>query len=91
MKSTVSQIVFLFGVVKVLNLSSFKVNVFIPVNNSLNLSSVVVGILSKFLKSNESPLKIANVNNPGLNSNLILFNILSSLLSAVFIIFSNFL
>jgi len=76
MKSIVSQIVFLFGVVEVLNLSSFKVNVFIPINNSLNLSNIVTGILSKFLKSNESPLKIANVNNPGLNSNLILFNIL---------------
>ena len=62
-----------------------------PVNNSLNLSNVVVGILSKFFKSKEFPLRIAEVNNPGLNSNLILFNILSTLVSELFIILSNFL
>ena len=88
-KSTVSHINLFFGVVIVLNLSSFNVKVFIPVNNSLNLSNVVVGILSKFLKSNESPLNIAEVNKPGLNSNLILFNILSSSL-LLFIMSSNF-
>ena len=78
MKSTVLHIVLFLVVVIVLNLSSFKVKVFIPVNNSLNLSKVVVGILSKFLKSKDFPLNIALVNKPGLNSNLILFNILGS-------------
>ena len=88
-KSTVSQISLFLGVVIVLNLSSFNVIVFIPVNNSLNLSNVVVGILSKFLRSKESPLRIAEVNKPGLNSSLILFNILS--LSLFFIVLINLL
>ena len=59
MKSTVLQIVLFLEVVIVLNLSSFKDKVFIPINNSLNLSKVVVDILSKFLKSKEFPLYIA--------------------------------
>ena len=50
---------------------------------------MVVGILSKFLKSKCVPLKIAEVNNPGLNSNLILLKRLSSFL--LLRTFNNFL
>ena len=62
---------FLFFEVNVLYISSGIVNECWSENNSLNLSNTSVGKLLKFFKIKDFPPRIADKNNPGLNSNFI--------------------